>query len=330
MEDFNGKEWIMYSDEVIITLLQQILGEIKLLRQEFSRGQSPEGTQVVGMPVVESHGSDQLVKIVDMEASEPELELREGGVECKSRPGIVAPSQGGSKAIQALHDTGIKVKRLRICPDGQSVVDSLSIYLGKRYASLKTVLARIKSKVAEGGDVSLSLRNEPQEVVSDVCQFCNRLFEMAYLRRYRYRKSPLYQVYLTVSPEPVAQSFFDGAWLERYALYVLTDLCMRRFGGDIDYVANPSVTLPNGDAFELDVFAVVKDLPVWIEAKSGDYQIHVAKYAKLARQFGLQERLVLLVSGCSDANCSDLAASYGIKVANCETLAQTLEQVLNG
>ena len=320
----------MYSDEKIIALLQQILDEVRLLRQEVR----PRGGFAVPPTGGDApSGAGTGAAVAGLDATTVRLPNAVSPADSTERPrtgGIPPAVHGGQLAEQALLECGVKVKVLKTFPDGQDTVDSLSVFLGSRFSSLSAVLARIKSKVAEGGDISLSLRNESQEAVSNICQFCTRLHAMAYLRRYRYLKSPHYQAYLTVSPEPFAQVFFNGAWLERYALYVLADVCARTCGGDLDYLANPSVYLPNGDDFELDIFAVSRGRPVWVEAKSGDYQIHVAKYAKLARQLGLQGRFVLLASGCPAADCSALAATHGIRVANCETLAATLEEMLDG
>lgn len=281
-DDYERMRFV-YTDETIIALLQQILDEIRRLRQEMRlRGgcaASPTGGDAAPEAVMSAApvGADAAVVQSAADVSE---RTRAGGI-----PTAV---HGGRLVEQALLERGVKIKVLKTSPDGQDAVDALSFFLGSRFSSLGAVLARIKSKVAEGGDSSLYLRNETQKAVSDICQFCTRLYAMAYLRRYRYLKSPHYQAYLTVSPEPFAQVFFNGAWLERYALHVLADVCARLCDGDLDYLANPSVYLPNGDDFELDIFAVVRGHPVWVEAKSGDYQIHVVKYAKLARQLGFK------------------------------------------
>lgn len=331
------------SDEKIGDLLRQILEEVRLLRQEVRRQEA----RAVGDAAAQSQEALRREALrqeahVDGDSSTPSSEAgatvkievgdTAGGdstVRPRATGGIPAAAHGGSLAEEALLKCGVRVKVLKKFPEGQDAIDSLAVFLGSRYSSLNTLLARIKSRVADGGDISLSLRNETQEAVSNVCQFCTRLHAMAYLRRYHYLKSPHYQAYLTVSPEPFAQVFFNGAWLERYALYVLAKVCARAGAGVIDYLSNPSVYLPNGDDFELDVFAVSRGRPIWVEAKSGDYQIHVAKYARLVRQLGLQGRFVLLASGCPTDNCQMVAAAHGIRVANCETFEATLEEMLN-
>ena len=50
------------------------------------------------------------------------------------------------------------------------------------------------------------------------------------------------------------------------------------------------VTLPGGEAMELDVLVRVGERFYWFEAKTGEFQAHIAKYAVLKKVLGLSHK----------------------------------------
>ena len=80
---------------------------------------------------------------------------------------------------------------------------------------------------------------------------------------------------------------------------------------------NPQIVLPNGDDFELDIIAAIGSHVYWIEAKSGDYQQHVAKYSKFARILGLDyDHSFMVLADAPHDRCIALSSLFSMTVCN--------------
>lgn len=224
-----------------------------------------------------------------------------------------------SKGIQ------IKVRKPEDAADG--VIDSLSIFLGERYSALRNILMKIKRSMQNGSPITEQLSKMAQEDISSVCQFCSRLHSIAFLEQYKYFRSPQYTIRAKTTTLPKAQMFFGGQWLERFTLQKLKQahsIAQAEAGEHIEfqYLLNPQVILPNGDDFELDIIAVIGGCPFWIEAKSGDYQQHVQKYSRLARQLGLDyAHSMMVLTDVVDEQCDALSSLFSMTVANLNTFS---------
>lgn len=300
----------MIANETVVKLLEQLVDEVKGLREDL-RGRY-SGSMVRGpSPSVVAPVRDEV-----------QAETPEDGVGVRK----------GDEAEQFLGSIGVDVKVRREAEPGQEFLDKIAFYMGDRFDTLKKAIALLKRNVQCGQDFKMSLVGETQVTVSNVCQLFSRLHDLAYLQKYNYRNSPYFQIFAKTSPEPKVQNFITGGWLERYALKELQESYAEIIGDDpemrLDYLANPQVSLPDGDDFELDVLGMVGNKPVWIEAKTGDYQTHVAKYTRIANRLGLKDRLILLLSACNEQECMALSMTYGIRVANCRTLKRHLAELL--
>lgn len=216
---------------------------------------------------------------------------------------------------------GIAIKVLAAEDAADQVIDSLSLFLGERYEALSGVLTKIKRAMQTGAPITESLKGTPQLDISSVCQFCTRLSELAFLEQYQYQRSPIYLIRAKTTTLPKAQRFFGGQWLERFILQkvktVHDQIAAESEGLPFEYLINPQIVLPNGDDFELDILAAFGPHIVWIEAKSGDYQQHVAKYAKFARLIGLNHDHALMVLADAPAErCDALSSLFSMTVCN--------------
>ena len=231
-----------------------------------------------------------------------------------------------SKGIQ------IKVRKPEDAADG--VIDSLSIFLGERFSALRNILMKIKRSMQTGGPITEQLSKLTQEDISSVCQFCSRLHAIAFLEQYKYFRSPQYTIRAKTTTLPKAQMFFGGQWLERFTLQKLKQvhsIAQAEAGEQVEfqYLLNPQVILPNGDDFELDIIAVIGGNPFWIEAKSGDYQQHVQKYSRLARQLGLDyTHSMMVLTDVADDQCDALSSLFSMTVANLNTFSDKVLSAL--
>lgn len=229
-----------------------------------------------------------------------------------------------------LHSRGIRIKTLPPEDAADAIIDSLSLYLGERYDALSSLLAKIKRAMQSGMPITESLKNRSQQDVSANCQFCTRLHEVAFLEQYQYFRSPTYLIKAKTTTLPRAQRFFGGQWLERFILQkvksVHAQIAAEVSGQlDLEYLINPQIILPNGDDFELDILAAFGSSVYWIEAKSGDYQQHVAKYSKFARLLGLDHAHSLMVlTDVTDDRRDALSSLFSMSVCNLRSFEETL------
>lgn len=207
-----------------------------------------------------------------------------------------------------------------------SIIDSLSLFLGSRYSALREILLKIKRNMQTGGSFTENIADYSQEDISSVCQFCTRLYEIAFLEQYKYSRAPYYTIKAKTTTLPKAQKFFGGQWLERYVLQQVKEChqIVKSEAGEpisFSYLLNPQIVLPNGDDFEMDLLAAFGERFIyWIEAKSGDYQQHVAKYSKFSRILGLDpDHSFMVLTDVQDNACSALSSLFSMTVANLNT-----------
>ncbi len=225
-----------------------------------------------------------------------------------------------------LNSRGITIKTRKPEDSADGVIDSLSIFMGERYSALRNILIKIKRSMQTGAPITEHISKLTQEDISNVCQFCSRLHSIAFLEQYKYFRSPQYTIRAKTTTLPRAQMFFGGQWLERFTLQMLKQahsIAQAEAGDTIQfqYLINPQVILPNGDDFELDIIAIIGDVPLWIEAKSGDYQQHVQKYSRLAKQLGLDyAHSMMVLTDVMDDKCDALSSLFSMSVVNLNTL----------
>lgn len=225
-----------------------------------------------------------------------------------------------------LASRNVKIKVIPPEDAADEVINSLSEFLGEHYGALKELLAKIKSNMQRGGFINLSIKDYTQKDISDICQFCTRLHEIAFLEQYKYYKSPQYLIKAKTTTLPTAQNFFSGKWLERYVLLVVQDVVNTlgaELGRELDftYLINPQIVLPNGNDFELDLIFHINGSFYWIEAKTGDYQQHINKYSKISRLFGLdQEHSIMVLTDIPVEKSGALTSLFSMRVYGLQQL----------
>lgn len=220
---------------------------------------------------------------------------------------------------------GIKIKTVPPPTAADESIDQLAWFLGKRYADLSGLLKHMKRTMQSGRGFQYQMAGLPQSTVASSCQFCVQLHELAFLTQYNYQRSPKYIIYASPSTAPAAQKFLGGHWLERYVAKSLREA----YGEKLHLLMNPQIVMPNGDDFELDVLAVDESMrPLWIEAKTGDYQSHVAKYSKAAKLLGVPaSRSIMILPDVPDDKCLALSGLFNMTVVNMPLWDACLERL---
>lgn len=261
------------------------------------------------------------------EAAQRRSNADEGGPDTR-RPGSSNPPPSVLEPF--LNSRGIQIKARPADDAADQVIDSLSLYLGEHYDALSGLLGKIKRAMQTGMPITESLKGRPQQDVSSACQFCTRLHEVAFLEQYQYFRSPTYVIKAKTTTLPKAQRFFGGQWLERFILQKVKAVYAQvasEITGELgfEYLINPQISLPNGDDFELDILAAMGRSVYWIEAKSGDYQQHIAKYSKFARLLGLDfDHSFMVLTDVPDDRCDALSSLFSMTVCTLRTVEDKL------
>lgn len=235
---------------------------------------------------------------------------------------------------QFLLSKNIKIKTVPPEDPADDVINSLAEFLGNHYTVLKKLLAEIKSNMQRGGTITLAIKSYSQKGISDICQFCTRLHEVAFLEQYKYFKSPNYLVTAKTTTLPKAQNFFSGQWLERFVLQVVqkaVNTVSNDLGRQLNfsYLINPQILLPNDDDFELDLIFQVDGSFFWIEAKTGDFQQHISKYSRISKIIGLDyKHSIMVLTDIQPERASDLTSLFSMTVYDLSQLEAGLTETI--
>ena len=227
-----------------------------------------------------------------------------------------------------LKTRGIQIKRIPPRQECNDILDRLAMFMGNRYNSIDKLHARIKSSMDRGYSFTIDLKNLPQEQISNICQLATRLHDLAFLEEYRYQKSPHFILSAKPSRNPKALSFFSGQWLERFVKdRTIEAIRKTHLELQYSYLLNPQIILPNGDDFELDaIFKIGNDI-FWFEAKTGNYQRYLEKYAKISSILGLdREHAFMILTDISETSAQELSALFQMKVVNIESFVEHLDR----
>lgn len=136
------------------------------------------------------------------------------------------------------------------------------------------------------------------------------------------------------SENEMVRNFVSGHWLELYVVHCvqnLLDRCKEEYKAAVSLCSNvilsdsPEVS----SAHELDVAFSVNGVFFWIEAKSSSRNIDYGKYAELCKKLQVTpDQLLLVNSDLSEEDCSGVSYFWPYRIANCATMEQKLEEMI--
>ena len=252
----------------------------------------------------------------------------------RSNGSLMEETQDTNPLREFLQLRNIRIKTIPPEDPADQVINALALFLGEHYDGLKRILATIKRHMQHGGFFTENIKNYPQQTVSDITQFCTSLHNVAFLEQYKYFKSPQYLIKAKTTTLSKAQNFFAGQWLERFVLQKVqsaVNQLAKEVGEELDfsYLLNPQITLPNGDDFEMDLLIQISNSFYWIEAKSGDYQQHIAKYAKMSTRLKLdRHHAIMVLTDVTSDKSENLSNLFGMTVYALHQLEEGLTVAL--
>ncbi|MDB9314718.1 hypothetical protein PN462_16515 [Spirulina sp. CS-785/01] len=234
--------------------------------------------------------------------------------------------------IDWLEAQNITVKTYRKADPKDSIFNEIALILGNKYNTVVTFYEQLKRNLSNGTNFRVNLKSKSQQEISDSTSLGYKLKNYTFLANYRYdRRNRM--IYATPQSLGQINNFFTGEWLERFVfLKVITLLSQTQ--KDYQFLVNPQIILPNGDDFELDLFFLVENTPLWIECKTGDFQAHIAKYSEIRKTLNVAPKYsFMVILNIPEAQAMDVSKIYGIRILNqnnfLEVIAETLDIDLN-
>ena len=214
--------------------------------------------------------------------------------------------------------------------DTTGFFDEVAIQLGDHYDTFKLVSDKIKHIQQKGyTNVKLTLSKKSQKQIAAITRFCQELYDYSFVAKYFYQK-PDKIIRLTLQTAPAIVKFFNGEWMEWFVFMKLLEF-FREKQLSVACLRNLSVTFPNEDAHELDVFFLTNStLPLCIECKTGEFRKDIEKYSILRKRLKLEKtQFLVCVIGLSQEQTQGLSSMYDVTFVNEKNFLQHVEQLIS-
>ena len=213
--------------------------------------------------------------------------------------------------------------------DTSGFFDEAAMQLGNTYELFADLLDRVRYAYRKSyTNVNLELGKLSQKDGQAITKFCRTLYEHTFFSRYHFQR-PEKIARLSLQTAPAVRQFFEGGWLEWYALMqVLTLKDDKR--NAVSYARNVKVVFPNEDLHELDVVCLpTGQMPICIECKSGEFRRDIDKYLRLSKRLGVgKERFIVCSTDLTEAQAQGLTAMYDLSFVNLQTLKKHLQKII--
>lgn len=233
---------------------------------------------------------------------------------------------------QPIHDW-FKRKQIRVQVNASGVdttgfFDEVAVTLGRNLPVLKDVLERVRwAQQKEYASTTIHLDKRPEQEVCAITAFCQQLYEFSFVAK-RFHNRPQNNIRLIVQTAPAIRRFFDGEWLEWYALMSCLQYAKQR-KKSFSCARNLDIKLQNDESFELDVFLLIDgNQPICIECKTGEFRQDIDKYLKLRKLLGINgNNFIMCITGLTEEHAKGLTAMYGLTFTNEVNLATQLARL---
>ena len=222
----------------------------------------------------------------------------------------------------------IKVQANMRGVDTTGFFDEVAMSIGGNLPVLKEVLERIRwAQQKEYSSTTIQLDKKSAEEAQAITVFCQQLYDFSFVAKC-FHNRPENNVRLILQTAPTIRDFFNGEWLEWFALMTCLTYAKER-NKRFSCARNLSITLQNNESYELDVFMLIDgNTPVCIECKTGEFRQNIDKYLTLRKRLGLNSKnFVMCITGLSDEHAKGLTAMYDLTFVNEQELAAQLARL---
>lgn len=213
--------------------------------------------------------------------------------------------------------------------DTSGFFDDTAVKIGDDYGLFAELIDRVRFAYRKSHtNVTLELGQLSQKDGQTVTQLCRWLYDHTFFSRFHYQK-PEKIVRLTLQSAPAIRQFFEGGWLEWYALMAVQEAAQSRHPLQAS-ARGVKVSFPNEDLHELDVVCLPGDnTPICIECKSGEFRRDIDKYLRLRKRLDIpRQRFLILSPELTQEQAEGLSAMYELSFVNLNTLKPHLQRLL--
>ncbi len=213
--------------------------------------------------------------------------------------------------------------------DTTGFFDDAACALGDNYALFAELLNRVRYAYRSShSGLNLELANLSQKDAQAINNLCRQFYSHTLFARYHYQK-PEKIVRLNLQTATKVRQFFEGGWLEWWALMTLLEQIKTK-NLTASCARGVKVVFANDDLHEIDVMALVNgQMPIYIECKTGDFRRDIDKFLRLKKRLGIErQQFIICASDLSDEQTTGLSAMYELTFVNLQTLAPKLQAIL--
>lgn len=213
--------------------------------------------------------------------------------------------------------------------DTTGFFDDAARALGDNLALFAELLDRIRYAYRNShSGLNLELANLSQKDAQALNNLCRQFHSHTLFATYRYQK-PEKIVRLTLQTATTVRRFFEGGWLEWFALVELLEQ-LKAKKRPFSCARGVKVVFPNEDLHEIDVMALVNNqTAIYIECKIGEFRREIDKFLKLKKRLNLScSQFIICSSNLTEELASGLTAIYDLSFANLTTLPAKLQAAI--
>ncbi len=231
--------------------------------------------------------------------------------------------------IQWFNKQNIQVEINPEAVDTTGFFDEIALLLGENYNVLNFVAKQIKYiQNKDYTNVKIELLKKNQKEIKQITSFCKALHDYSFVAKYYYQKKDKI-IRLTLQKAPRIRNFFNGIWMEWFILMRLLEFfhdkkiapaCSRSL----------NITFPEGKSNELDIFLLTeKEIPIYIECKSGEFRQDINKYISLQKQLNIgKKQFIICVFGLSQEQARGMTSMYDLTFVNENTLIEHIQTLI--
>jgi len=212
--------------------------------------------------------------------------------------------------------------------DTTGFFDEVAMGIGQNLPVLKEVLEKLRwAQQKEYSSATIQLNKKSPEDAAAISAFCQQLYDFSFVAKCFHNRAEN-NVRLILQTAPTIRDFFNGEWLEWFALVTCLEYTKER-KKRFSCARNLSITLANNESYELDVFMLIDgNLPICIECKTGEFRQNIDKYLSLRKRLGIDRKnFVMCITGLSDEHAKGLTAMYDLTFVNERELAAHLSRL---
>ena len=224
------------------------------------------------------------------------------------------------------NDRQIEVTVNESAMDTTGFFDELAVALGEDFQLLKVISSSIKRRqLAAKNSAYIDIENYNKADSDKLKKFCKLLYEHSFVAKYFYQQKDN-KIGLHLQSATRIVQFFNGEWLEWFAFMKVAQWCQQQ-QKVFSCVRNIKIACLDS-RYEVDVFFLIDNKPLFIECKSGEYRQFIDKYSKLRKNLAIAKPYFLyLTAELDDNKAQGLTATFEITFMNPSQLIPHLKSL---